>query len=101
MPTHPTTTSHECGGSVWSGRDTIQDLYDIARHEGARHPIWDELRQAEAAQLPTCANHPGRPAAGGFEDAYFCAECVGAELARRRLWLRSFSVVRGGVEALR
>lgn len=55
----------------------------------------------ERAPLPTCVNHPGRETAGMFDDEGYCYECVEAELRRRRLWLRSFSLIQGGVEALR
>lgn len=55
----------------------------------------------ERSALPTCVNHPGRPTAGTFDGEGYCYECVEPELRRRRLWLKSFSVVRGGVEALR
>ena len=71
----------------------------------APHPddleAWDEYRAQERAALPTCANHPGKPAAGGIGEHYYCEVCVGPEYARHHLWLRSFGVVRGGVEALR
>lgn len=73
----------------------IQPLYDLSDE------AWDALRQDEATKLPTCVNHPGRPTAGGFDDAYFCHECIEPELRRRRLWLVSFRLVRGGLEALR
>lgn len=81
----------------------ITDLYKEARDLPARHEAWETLRQAEAAELPTCVNHPGRATAGRFDDeAYgYCYECVEAELRRRRLWLASFRLVQGGVEALR
>ena len=81
--------------------DHIDTLYETARDRSARDPIWDELRAAEAAEMPSCVNHPGRATVGGFDDAFYCAECVGPELIRRRLWLVSFRLVRGGLEALR
>lgn len=51
--------------------------------------------------LPTCVNHPGRETAGMFGDEGYCAECVGPEIARRRLWLKSLSLVQGGAPWLR
>ena len=36
--------------------------------------------------LPTCINHPGRATVGGFDNEWYCHECVGAEIARRTLW---------------
>lgn len=79
---------------------SIQALYDQARHEREQHSAWATLRHEEADAMPACANHPGRPAYGGFEEP-LCAECAEWEIRRRRLWLKSFSLVRGGVEALR
>lgn len=81
----------------------IDTLYKQARRHPEDTELWDELRTAERSDLPTCVNHPGRATAGRFDDeAYgYCHECVEAELRRRRLWLASFRLVQGGVEALR
>lgn len=62
----------------------IDTLFDQARHQSARSPLWDELRRAQATELPTCVNHPGRLAVGGFDDHFYCAECVGWEIRIRR-----------------
>lgn len=61
---------------------------------------WELFRQAERAELPTCQNHPGRATVGGFDDEFYCDECVGYEIRRRQSWLRSFALVRGGVRGL-
>lgn len=63
----------------------ITNLYKAARDLPARHEAWETLRRAEAAELPTCANHPGRLAVGGFDNEFYCAECVGWEIKFRRL----------------
>ena len=74
-------------------------LYAEARHRGARDPIWAELRAAEAAEMPRCANHPGKPAFGGFDEP-LCEDCAAWEIRTRRLWLKSFSLVQGGMKGL-
>lgn len=78
----------------------ITALYSIARDRPARDPSWDTLRAAEAAEMPGCVNHPGRPAHGGFGNEFYCAECVEWEIHRRRLWMKSFALVQGGVKGL-
>lgn len=86
-----------------TSRQHIQTLFSHAHDLPEHHPAWDELRAAERSDLVTCINHPGRATAGRFSDEEYgyCHECVEAELLRRRLWLRSFALVRGGVEAFR
>lgn len=79
----------------------IAALYTHIRDLPERDPAWEELRQAEAAALPTCVNHPGRATVGGFGDEFYCHECVGAEIAKRRMYMKSQSLIVGGVEALR
>lgn len=62
----------------------ITALYNAARGLPARDEAWETLRQAEAAEMPTCVNHPGRLAIGGFDDEFYCAECIGWEIRIRK-----------------
>lgn len=60
----------------------IDTLYETARHESARAPIWDELRQAQARAMPHCDEHPDRPAYGGY-GRWQCLECIERTIAAR------------------
>ena len=74
----------------------IDTLYETARHEREQSPIWDELRQAQANQLPRCVNHPGRAAPGVIPDGPVCEECGAMWVAETTLWRKAQGLIRGG-----
>lgn len=79
----------------------IRTLFYEAKPQPGHHPLWRDLRAAEQGEARHCVNHPGRVAWGGWDDDYYCNECMPVEIERRRLWTKSFGVVIGGVPALK
>ena len=53
----------------------IDTLFAQARTKSGRDPIWDELRAAQASDMPRCDEHPDRVAFGGYGRPQ-CLECI-------------------------
>ena len=75
----------------------IDTLYDQIRDLPAQSPLWDELRQTQANQLPRCINHPGRPAPGIVPDGPVCDECGATWVRETTLWRKAQGLVQGGL----